>query len=1045
MSKSPRGWHTHLDDLQPFLAVALQCAAVPVMDSILDASRMQSARELFRAYLSDLQTAEVFVPAAPEDRPWHASVVGCCPEDRLALCLLVARFVSRMERYDLTTDVAHLTVPIGVFTKFPRVLLGQLLVRDLAQDGPAWVELLDAAETLQRLFPGGEDLVAVLDALRRTFSSGKLSSALRAELASTVTRWLSSNNELLWPLAREVQRLIGGASEPAHPIDQQAWAVTLINDVAGERLIRPGPYRDLGSMRAIRQRGLRERAQIALTATVGLAESVRHCELRSGRSHDDHLHSGYPRACLWVLRDLLTARLPLTDDELASLIALSGLPASHALHVLENDLEGLRRGLVRQIDLCARHEPLGRKTVVAANALEARLRRDQARSSTVLANRLARVTGNLMLPIVPEDPWAAAADVRVRGAGERTNDWMRLLHHCQATQASRPSRRWLEDASKWINAIGAGGFRSAIVEWFRLAKQARTDQPESEQRWTPIESNSLVLRGLAWCCALCPDDEPVRALGDLAVTAYRKVPWVGARMPKVGNACLWALQHLNSQAALRELAGLRHRLRAATPTVRARIDRALHAVAAQLGLTDAELAEAPPPTFGMKRVGAREFVFGDVEAELQPNTQGTVGVVWRSKSKVHRSMPPRVRKDHAEALAELRGCKRDMQHAVLAERARLDSLFLEHRQWSFDAWRQRYLDHPLVGVLARRLIWRFSHGGMVASAIFDADQLVDSRGAALNWLNDHATVELWHPVTASISEVLAWRDWLERHEVRQPFKQAHREVYLLTDAERQTAVYSNRFAGHILRQHQFHGLCAARGWQNHLLLLGVDSGPTPPTRRIPAYVLRAEFWVAGVGEDFETDATGTGVFRHISTDQVRFYALGDQAPTELATVHPIVFSEIMRDLDLFVGVASVGNDPTWFDGGPGGRFREYWSTYAFGELRESGHSRAELLERLLPRLPIGERCSVDGRFLVVRGDLGEYRIHLNSAGVLMQPGDRYLCIVPDRSSMGTLPRRVYLPFEGDEGLSIILSKAFLLAADSKITDPTIVRQIRAYG
>ncbi|HEX5052867.1 MAG TPA: hypothetical protein VFZ65_13915 [Planctomycetota bacterium] len=37
--------------------------------------------------------------------------------------------------------------------------------------------------------------------------------------------------------------------------------------------------------------------------------------------------------------------------------------------------------------------------------------------------------------------------------------------------------------------------------------------------------------------------------------------------------------------------------------------------------------------------------------------------------------------------------------------------------------------------------------------------------------------------------------------------------------------------------------------------------------------------------------------------------------------------------------------------------------------------------------------------------------------------------------------RVLLPFEGDRTLSLILSKALLLAADDKITDPTILRQI----
>jgi hypothetical protein len=36
---------------------------------------------------------------------------------------------------------------------------------------------------------------------------------------------------------------------------------------------------------------------------------------------------------------------------------------------------------------------------------------------------------------------------------------------------------------------------------------------------------------------------------------------------------------------------------------------------------------------------------------------------------------------------------------------------------------------------------------------------------------------------------------------------------------------------------------------------------------------------------------------------------------------------------------------------------------------------------------------------------------------------------------------VYLPFEGDSTLSIILSKAFLLSEDQKIKDATINRQI----
>ena len=58
----------------------------------------------------------------------------------------------------------------------------------------------------------------------------------------------------------------------------------------------------------------------------------------------------------------------------------------------------------------------------------------------------------------------------------------------------------------------------------------------------------------------------------------------------------------------------------------------------------------------------------------------------------------------------------------------------------------------------------------------------------------------------------------------------------------------------------------------------------------------------------------------------------------------------------------------------------------------------------------------------------------------MKPNDQYLCIVPGRSNTGT--SKVFLPFEGDNMLSIILSKALLLADDDKITDKTILSQIK---
>ncbi len=308
--------------------------------------------------------------------------------------------------------------------------------------------------------------------------------------------------------------------------------------------------------------------------------------------------------------------------------------------------------------------------------------------------------------------------------------------------------------------------------------------------------------------------------------------------------------------------------------------------------------------------------------------------------------------------------------------------------------------------------------------------------------------------------MLRWRQTLEAQGITQPFKQAHREVYLLTDAERRTRTYSNRFAAHILKQHQFNSLCVLRGWKNSLRLMVDDSYP-PATRTLPQWNLRAEFWVEGIGDDYGTDTNDAGTYLRLVTDQVRFYQMDAptnsahaggggytganwrQGPAEampLEDVPPLAFSEVMRDVDLFVGVSSVGNDPAWADGGPQGRYQNYWQDYAFGDLTETAKTRADVLARLLPRLKIADRCRLDGKFLEVRGDLRTYKIHLGSGNILMAPNDQYLCIVP--GSRAEDAGELFLPFEGDRILAVVLSKAFLLAADTKISDPTITRQIR---
>ncbi|MDG4861513.1 DUF4132 domain-containing protein [Streptomyces sp. T-3] len=671
------------------------------------------------------------------------------------------------------------------------------------------------------------------------------------------------------------------------------------------------------------------------------------------------------------------------------------------------------------------------------------------------AAELTELVGRLSDPVLNQgEEWAdqALADLADRGDG-----WRELVRHAATAKAAKPTAKWEKTARARLARLDADEVRDTVLPWLALVGRPRTlpfetarHATDANQEYDPYNANALC--GLAWTLPLLPGHpDTARALGGLAETSLRKVPGLGPRNPKVANACAIALSRTEGDAALAELARLATRV-TYKGTLKI-LNTALDTRAKALGLSREEIEELAVPAYGLTEVGRATCQLGETRAELL--VEGTkVSLQWRNAAgKQVKAPPAAVKRDHPDELKDLKVAAKDIDKMLSAQVGRLDRQFLARRSWSYDSWRERYLDHPLVGTLARRLLWTVD-GTTVGYADGELRTLADEP------VTDAERVELWHPIGHEPAQIVAWRDWLERHAVTQPFKQAHREVYLLTGAERNTGTYSNRFAAHIVRQHQFHALAAARGWRNKLRLCVDDSAP-PAVRELPQWGLRAEYWIEGIGDEWGADLAESGSYLRLRTDQVRFYPIDAPEnmascyggaysmwlrdgrepvdPLPLTDIPALALSEVLRDVDLFVGVASVGNDPAWYDGGPQGRFQEYWTSYSFGDLNQSAETRRDLLARLVPRLAIADRCTIEGRFLHVEGELHTYKIHLGSGNILMTPNDHYLCIVPGarRASADT----GYLPFEGDGLLAVILSKAMLLAKDKEITDPTITSQL----
>ena len=627
---------------------------------------------------------------------------------------------------------------------------------------------------------------------------------------------------------------------------------------------------------------------------------------------------------------------------------------------------------------------------------------------------------------------------------EQQDVWSKIITLALSANAGKPSEKYLKEAKTLIDALGADRFKKMLHGWIEFVckvSDAERD-PNTYRVLHPICSiNQTTLKGLVWMCSHFHDSTTLSALTQLALHSYEKIPNLGARYASVGNACFYALfrsKGLDGIACLSRL-----RLRIKFSNVQNAIAKYLDEAAAQRGVSRNEIEDMAVDSFGLQE-GCRDYDFGGYTCRLAVTGVGKSELRWfKPDGSPQKTVPAFVKTDYADKLKKIKAAQKNLNATLTAQRDRLDQMMRSEHRVPLEHAEQYYWQHGLMSCLTRPLVWQFfrdENDTQGKSALWLDGTWVDETGAQTD-VSGSLKVGLWHPTLATQQSIAQWRKLLLDKEIRQPLKQAYREIYLLTEAEINTKTYSNRFAAHILKQHQYMTLAKGRGWRGSLAGAWDGGDDATVSLDLPEYNLRAEFWTNAV--DSETAWTESGIWHYVSTDQVRFHRLDDgynATALDLIDIPPRVFSEVLRDVDLFVGVASVGNDPTWEDNGGQARFYSYWRSYSFGDLGEVAKTRKAVLETLLPRLKVGKAAHIDGNFLVVQGKLRTYKIHIGSTNILMLPDDQYLCIVPDRSKK-SVTDKLFIPFEGDNALSVVLSKAMLLADDDKITDSTITSQI----
>ena len=381
---------------------------------------------------------------------------------------------------------------------------------------------------------------------------------------------------------------------------------------------------------------------------------------------------------------------------------------------------------------------------------------------------------------------------------------------------------------------------------------------------------------------------------------------------------------------------------------------------------------------------------------------GVARVLVRKKDRTLKHVPATLRKDAYVALLKQR--TRELKEQLVRSRATLEAAMVDRLTFEGGELLD-ILKHPVIAPMLGRLVWACGQG-VRGFASLEAGRLAfcDEEGQ-LSYAEPDETFRIAHPHDLLAGGV--WASYMRmtcEQRIVQPFKQVFREYYPITGDERRERIVSRRYSGHQVRATRAVALLKGRGWtvdhEEGLQKVCYDEGVI-----VRMYAMADWFSPA----DVEAPTLET----------IRFFGRASGEPIELESVSPVLFSEVMRDIDLVVSIASA-------------------SGVDVGASPSTIEMRRSIAGELVSLMGLGN-VELVGSYAKVRGTLGRYSVHLGSGTVHVE-GRGVAVIVPVHSQHRG---RLFLPFADDDPKTAeVMSKIVLLAKDNAIKDPTILAQIR---
>jgi hypothetical protein len=208
-----------------------------------------------------------------------------------------------------------------------------------------------------------------------------------------------------------------------------------------------------------------------------------------------------------------------------------------------------------------------------------------------------------------------------------------------------------------------------------------------------------------------------------------------------------------------------------------------------LGDEEGELAhdavDAPVPTVGLDPDGSATFDLGTrvyrvhFNEGLAPYLTDAAGARVDSFPRSRKEDDP---KKYADAKERYTSLSKDSKIVARYQTALLASMMCTQRPFTAAQFVERFVQHPLLRHLGRRIIWSASPGNASATfRIAEDSTFADVHDKAVDLQGREVTVA--HPILMDAEMRAAWQTILHDYQLMQPFPQLSRELYVRSASE----------------------------------------------------------------------------------------------------------------------------------------------------------------------------------------------------------------------------------------------------------------------